>query len=333
LKHLLTVIVLAFPLVAFSQSGQKSFEFLHAANNARLAALGGVNTSLANRDVNFFYSNPALVSDSLAGFASATYQFYVADIGQATATYAHRFKTIGTLVFGVQHLNYGTIKSYDATGAEIGTYRSGETAIVVGKSHQINNFSFGANLKFAFSNIAAYRATAVLADLGGTFNHPTQDLRVGLVLKNMGLTLSEYSETSATELPFDVQAGITFKPEHMPIRFSFTAYNLARKDVVYKDVNTTDEPGTFDKILRRVNFGAEILLHRNVNVLVGYNHLTHQELKLETGGGGAGVSLGFSARIKSFEFIFSRSGYVAGKAGYGFTVSSNINSMLKKGSL
>ena len=40
------------------------------------------------------------------------------------------------------------------------------------------------------------------------------------------------------------------------------------------------EPGTLDKIFRHFNFGAEVLLHRNVNLMVGYNYLVHQELKL-----------------------------------------------------
>ena len=88
---------------AYAQlGGKKSFEFLNVPNNARLAALGGINVSLADRDVNSMFSNPTLTGDSLAGFASASYQFYVADIGQTTAVYAHQFKKIGTLAFGVQ---------------------------------------------------------------------------------------------------------------------------------------------------------------------------------------------------------------------------------------
>src|SRR5687768_17896614 len=91
---------------AYAQlGGKKSFEFLNVPNNARLAALGGVNVSLRDRDVNFMFSNPTLVGDTLAGVASAGYQFYVADVGQTTASYAHQFKNIGTLSFGFQHLS------------------------------------------------------------------------------------------------------------------------------------------------------------------------------------------------------------------------------------
>ena len=212
---------------AYAQlGGKKSFEFLNVPNNARLAALGGVNVSLADRDVNSMFSNPTLIGDTLAGFASASYQFYVADVGQTTAAYAHKFKKIGTLTFGVQYLNYGQIKSYDATGAEIGTYKSGESAFFVSKSHQISNFRFGATLKMAFSSIAGYRANAIMMDIGGLFVHPHQDFTVGLAIKNMGFVLSDYSETSSSRLPFDVRIGATLKPEHMPLRFSLTAYNL-----------------------------------------------------------------------------------------------------------
>src|SRR5688572_5855330 len=148
--------------------GKRSFEFMNVPANARLAALGGVNTSLTDRDVNFFFSNPALVSDSLAGFASAGYQFYVADIGQASFAYAHPFKKIGTVSFGVQHMSYGEITGYDPSGQEIGSFKSGETALVISKSHRVSHFRLGANLKMVFSNIAGFRASAMMIDIGGT---------------------------------------------------------------------------------------------------------------------------------------------------------------------
>src|SRR5690349_22064033 len=89
--------------------GQSSYQFLTVPTNARLAGIGGVNVSLANKDVNFLFSNPALSGDSLSGVASAGYQFYVADIGQAAFAYAHSFKKIGTISFGVQHMSYGEL--------------------------------------------------------------------------------------------------------------------------------------------------------------------------------------------------------------------------------
>ncbi|HEU5290646.1 MAG TPA: hypothetical protein VFU05_08405, partial [Cyclobacteriaceae bacterium] len=142
--------------------GQRSFEFLNVPGNARLNGLGGVNVSLCDKDINFLWSNPALTGDSLAGFASAGYQFFVADIGQAAFAYSHKFKSIGTVSFGVQHMNYGEINGYDATGMELGSYKSGETAFVISKSHQVSHFRMGINLKTVFSNIAGYRSSAMM---------------------------------------------------------------------------------------------------------------------------------------------------------------------------
>jgi hypothetical protein len=330
----LSVFLLLFGPVQllFAQAGGKrSFEFLNVPGSARQAALGGVNVSLADRDVNFLYSNPALVSDTLAGMAAASYQFYIADIGQATFSYAHDFGSIGTMAFGVQHLGYGTIKGYDDGGQETGDFKADETALVISKSHRISAFRLGASLKGVFSNMAGYRASALALDVGGVFVHPQKNFTVGLAIKNLGVVLSDYSGTSNSKLPFDVQVGTTFKPEHMPLRFSITAYRLAQSGNTYYDAQSgEEEPGVLNKVLRRFNFGTEILLHRNVNVMVAYNYATHQELKLVNGGGGAGISFGLSARIKAVEIVMSRGGYVAGKAGYAFTLAVNADKLIRR---
>jgi hypothetical protein len=315
-------------VAVFAQTaGKQSFQFLNVSNNARLSALGGVNVSLSDQDLNFLYSNPALVSDTLNKWGSVSYQIYVGDIGQATFSYAHDFKKVGMLAMGVQHLSYGNIKGYDASGAQTGDFKSGETAIYVSKSHQINNFRLGVNLKAAFSNIAGYRANALLIDLGGTFIHPKKNFTIGLLMKNLGFVWSDYSETSKTKLPFDLQFGSTFKPEHMPLRISLTGYNLVQSSVTYSD---GEKKGTFDKVLRRFNFATEVLIHKNVELMVGYNYRIHQELKLSSGGGSAGVSFGFLLKIKAIEFAFSRSGFVAGSAGYSFTVAANTGKLLTR---
>lgn len=309
--------------------GRNSYEFLNVPTNARLAGLGGVNVSLANRDVNFFFANPALVTDSLSGFASAGYTFYVADIGQAAFAYTHSFDRVGAISFGVQHLSYGEIEGYDPSGVEIGSYKSGETALVISKSHKVSAFTLGVNLKGVFSSIAGYRSSALLLDIGGTFKHPKQDLTVGLVIKNFGVVLSEYSESSNTKIPFDVQAGVTFKPTHMPLRFSLTAYNLAYPGNAFDDPNDSeDDAGTLSKIMQHVNFGAEVLLHKNVNVLLGYNVLKRTELKTDNQGGG--ITFGAAIKIKAFDIAFSRSGYSVSNAAYSFTLAANLNKMILK---
>ncbi len=315
---------------AWGQSNsQSSYVFLNVPGNARLAGLGGVNVSLRDRDVNFFFSNPALAGDSLAGWGSAGYHVYVADIRQSTFAYSIPLGKPGALQFGVRHMDYGVIEGFDASGSPLGEFTSNETAVVVSKSHTIANYRFGITIKGVFSSIAGFRSTALAFDAGGVFIHPEQDLTVGLVVKNIGVVLSEYSPIGSAALPFDVQAGITFRPEHMPVRFSFTVYDLVDVDDRYYDP-AEEEPRTLDKVLRHINFGAELLLHRNFSILAGYNFRRHKELKLEEAGGGAGVTVGFSARIRQFEFTLSRSSYIVGTAAYNITLAADINRMLTR---
>ena len=310
--------------------GRSSYDFLNVAPNARLTAMGGVNVSHSDKDQNFFFSNPALVSDTLVGWVSASYLFYVADIGQASFAATHSFKKIGALSFGMQHISYGEIEGFDHTGSPLGTFRSGETALVISKSHQISFFRLGVNLKGVFSNLAGFRSSSLMVDLGGVFIHPVHDLTIGLAFKNVGFVVSDYSEAKSSKLPFDVQVGATYKPEHMPLRFSITAYNLSYPGKIYDDPADEDKAGTFDKVMSHFNFGAEVLLHRNVHVLAGYNFLRQSELKADSGGGGSGFSFGIAAKVKSIDLVIGRSRYSVGNSSYSFTVAANVENMILK---
>lgn len=328
---MLGIVLIALSEASWAQmGGRSSFEFLSLPTHARLGAIGGVNVSHADRDPNFFFSNPALVSDSLSGWASVGYLFYVADVGQATFAYTHTFEKLGTFSFGVQHVNYGDIEGFDETGISLGNFRSGETALVISKSHQISAFRLGINLKGVFSNLAGYRSSALLFDVGGLFIHPEQDLTVGLTIRNVGFVLQQYTSTENSTLPFDVQAGVTFKPEHMPVRFSFTAHKLTQPGKVYNDPNDEEQLKTLNKVLGHINFGAEILVHRNINVLAGYNFLRQYELRTDGGGGGSGFTFGIAAKIRAFDLVISQSRYSVGNANYSVTLCTDLNNMILK---
>ena len=316
-----------FPRYAMPQSN--SFASLELPATAVVSGIGGVNVSKADYSVGFFQNNPALSSDTLNGWASASYLFYFAGTGLSSFAYQHDFKKIGALGFAVGHMDLGTVDGYDKVGAPTSTFNAGETTLTVGKAFHANHFRFGANMKGVFSNLAGYRAVALLVDLGGAFVHPTKDLSVGLVIKNAGAVLDEYSATSTSTLPFDVQAGITFKPEHMPVRFSGTAYRLTDYKVPFELLDSAGGASTLDKVLAHLTFGAELMVHKNVNILFGYNYLKHKELKMETVGGGSGVSVGAVVRLSWLDFAFSRTGYVTGEA-YQFSLGLDTHRILNR---
>lgn len=329
IAHLLTVTGFSYAQIG----GKKVFEFLNLPTTARAAALGGVVVSTTEGDAAMFLANPALLDSENDNYLSVSHMGFYADIKYSTVTYTRVFQKIGVVGFGVQRMGYGEFDSYDPSGNPIGKFDAGETAFTISNSHHVGPFRLGANLKFVQSSIYTYSANGIFLDLGGIYSHPEKQLTLALNMKSLGVLLSDYTNSGEAELPFDVQAGITFKPEHMPFRFTFTAYNLNRDNVAYFDeslVGTEEKPGQVDKIFRHINIGAEIILGKNFNVRLGYNHLLRKELRLSSTSGGAGFNFGFMFRIKAFELAYTNSSYHANGGRSFFTVTSNLNRFFKK---
>jgi hypothetical protein len=239
------------------------------------------------------------------------------------------------LSLGIQHIGLGSIDGYDDTGNLTLSFSSAETAITLGHSRKAGNFQMGVNMKLVSSNIASYRSNALLFDIGGVFVHPNKQLNIGMAIKNVGVVFNDYTEESDSKPPLDVQIGATFKPEHMPLRFSFTAYQFANSgdDIAYYELDNRlqqDEPGGFDKMARHFVIGTELLISDNVNFRLGYNHLVRKELRLDAKSGGAGISYGFMFRVKAVEFAYSRGGYHVAGGAHHFTMTFNTNKMLRR---
>ncbi|MGK7397157.1 MAG: type IX secretion system protein PorQ [Candidatus Cyclobacteriaceae bacterium M3_2C_046] len=323
-----------FPAFIWAQDGKNTaFSFTDVPSNARLGALGGVNVSLADQDLNLFFSNPALLGIQNSNHVSVSHIPYYGDIRLNSVAYAHSMGDSSIWAGGVHYLNYGQMERYDETGMAQGEFSAREYLVALGYSHQVDQFRIGINLKYAGSVIDNYQATALLFDLGAVFKHPDQDIVIGLVIRNAGFMLSEYTEIGGSSLPFDVQVGGSIKPAHMPVRFSLTARHLSRRNLLVPEetgFGNNGDPGIVDKIMGRMVLGAEFLIHKNFNLRAGYNHLISHELSLENASGGAGFSFGLMFKVKAFEFAYSRAFYhVSGGINY-FTLSSNLNSFFRK---
>lgn len=279
-----------------------------------------------------FLSNPALLSEHAHLHASLNYQAYLADMNYSSLAYTHHWEKAGTWGFGLQYMNYGSFVGFDEAGNEATDFKARDYAFTIGHKQKIGLFTLGGNLKLVQSSIDSYVATALLLDVGGVYKHPEKEFVVGLLMKHLGVTLSDYHEHSDTRLPLDVQVGTSFKPEHMPIRFTFTLYNLPKGNITYFDPawnNNQDAPGFVDKMFRHMTVGAEILLSKNVNLRAGYNHLVRKELKLDETSGGAGFSLGFLVRVKAFELAYAKRFYHIAGGADSFTLTSDLSKIIK----
>lgn len=328
--------------VALAQvGGRNTFEFVRIPTDAFAASLGGVNVSTGSRDANAFWRNPALLADTAYRHAALSYIPWHADIHNFTLSYIQPFKKIGGLGFGLNMVNYGTLQETDPSGQVIGEFKAQDFNFNIAYSFQQENFSFGVNAKLLGSQIDVLTAFALAFDLGATFTHPEKNLSFGLVIKNIGIGLSRYTPDTALRLPFDVQLGTSFKPEFMPLRFSISLHHLYQFDIVYLDPSrqtrldangnlVAEEKTFFDKLARHIVLGTELLLSKNFQINLGYNHLINKEMQIANQGGLRGVSFGFQLNTKKFALGLSRGTYHVGEGRTFLTLRADLGQVIKK---
>jgi len=336
------LLLLFSTLHAIAQLGGKNgFEFVNYYANAKVAGIGGMNVSVRDRDPNMFFNNPALLNNEMKNQSTISYNKYYADIWNSQLGYVFDTKKLGLFGVGMQYTEYGRAPQTDESGNVLGSMFANEYAFTVGKSHTIGNFSLGANIKFAHSQIAGNTAAMVLADMGGVFKHPTRQFTIGLLVKNIGFAVKNYTPSQNINIPFDVQAGFTYKLEHMPLRFSMTIHHLHQYDIAYDDPNNIagydlngnpqyNRVGTVDKIMRHFVFGGEFMLAKGFHIRAGYNHFRRSEIALENFSSAGGFSFGAMLKIKAVELGYTSAFYhAAGPRSY-FTVLINLGGFFKK---
>lgn len=321
--------------------GESTFDFLNLSTHGRVIALGGVNVSSQDGDVNMFLANPSLLTDDVVGKFGFGYYGYYAGIGNMSVTYAQNIGKYGPFGFSLQYLNYGSFDGYDATGLPTGEFQARDFAFGITKAHQAKHYRMGISMKFARSVTEIYSASGLFFDLSGTFIHPREDLKVSVVMRNLGFAFSRYSPTSEFGMPFDLLIGGSYKPEKMPLRISLTMHNLTRDNIAYQDPNQSsqidangnpvlEEVSTTDKITRYFVIGGEFVLSKNFNVRAGYNFLRRAEMTIEERPAAVGFSFGAMVRLKSLEFSYSRSlQHISGGVN-NFTLILNGNTLFAK---
>lgn len=322
-RFIFSVLLGIWPFLTDAQSlgGQHVFSFLDLPTHARVAALGGQVASATRPDGSYHLNNPALADSIGRNQLSISLMPYLAAAKYYTLQYGIPVKSNepgrrSKWAAGLQYLSYGQMTMTDPVGNTIGTFTANDYALSLSHARTEGNFTLGATIKAVGSAIETYSAFGVLADLGGVWRHPKQELTFGLVARNVGYLIKNYGPTDA-DLPFDLQAGVTLKPRHAPIRLTLTAHHLQRFDISYNDPNLNvrydlsgnpipQPTSVAEKIARHLIVGAELLIHRNVNLLIGYNHQRRQEGKLTTGGGGAGISFGAFVQARGFQLTYGR---------------------------
>ncbi len=304
-----------------AQNFGSSFDFLIKETNARVAALGGQNVSLRDDDVQLTTGNPAVVNSTMARTAGFTVNPSFGKVVQYNLAYADSLSKLGNTFCNLQFLDYGKLAERDAAGIKMGDFNASQYAFSVGTGRKKGNFHLGAAIKFSGFQIQGNHSYALMFDMGMFYQHPRKLMSYGLAIKNIGGTLKKFDNSDKKmPVPFNIQAGISYKLEHMPLRISVTAFYLQETNIQYVDPNA---PGTLDpngvlikekrklteQIARHLNVGGEFMLHKSFHLRVGYNHLRRKELRPDAGAGLTGFSLGCMINTKPINLSYTYSGW------------------------
>jgi hypothetical protein len=321
---------------SFGQTGGDNvYEFLNLTYSSLVSSIGGTNVSLRSGDLNLAYHNPALLNREMDKSLSLNYVNYFAGINYGMTMYSRSFQGIGNFAGGLTYLNYGSFREADESGNLSGTFTAAEYAFSLIYSREIDSlFSVGVNFKPILSTLEKYTSFGVAMDIGAEYHSRNNLFSAGIVIKNAGQQITTYTGENREKLPFEIQAGVSQKLAHAPLRFSVTLRHLEKFDLTYNYVpttgtgfaagNKTDRTSDFfENAMRHIIIGTEIIPHKNFYLSAGYNYQRRKELQIDTKVSTVGFSWGFGINTSFLSIGFGRATFHLAGA------SNNISIMIR----
>jgi hypothetical protein len=332
------------PVSVQSQSGGKTvFRFLETVPSAYLSAMGGAAPCAKGDDATLGWATPSLLHAGMGGQVSINQVNYLADANFGFTGYTHDFGSMGTGFAAIQYFNYGKFVRTDEAAQVQGDFKAADYALVTGWGKAINPvITVGGSYKFIYSVIEGYSALGMAVDLAGTYVRPDQRLVVTVALRNAGVQLKEYMSGERGNLPINLTAGISYRPEHVPVRLSLTLDQLQRWDLAFRDTTLypNRDPNTgqileyanpwAENLFRHFTFGGEFLLSKSFQIRLGYNYRRRQELGLDTRGGLAGFSLGAGLKLYKFQLSYAWSQYHFFGASHHFSIAFRLQDFKRR---
>ena len=338
-KFLILLLSVTVSFLAYSQAGTGVYQFLELPVSSRLAALGSVNVSIHDNDINFAFQNPALLTSETNNVVGLNMANYLADIKFGTAVYGRNFGDKNFFALGIQYIDYGLFKQTTELNQITGEFTAKDMALYIMYARPLTNMiTVGATIKPVYSVYETYTSFGLAADAGVSYNDSTNLFSAGLVLKNMGTQLKGYYSLEGVQhlepLPFDIQLGVSKKFKYAPLRLSLTLDNLQHWDLSYESTNqptdnitgttTTKTIGFVDMAFRHTILAAEFVPSKNFYLTVAYNDRRQQEMAMSGFKSGAGFSFGGGIKLYKFHVGFGMTQFQVGNYAYQFSISTAL---------
>ncbi|RMH60810.1 MAG: hypothetical protein D6677_13050 [Calditrichaeota bacterium] len=293
----------------------RSFEFLRMDFNPRTVGAAGAFSTLSG-DIGTMLQNPA----GMAGMENhAQYMFsfnrYLLDINGGQMAYGFKKEGWGTLSAAITFLNYGEFKETDDFARETGnTFSANDLSLNVSLSDWLApGLSYGVTLKYIYSEIADYNASAAAVDFGLLWDVPyDQDIKLGVAVSNLGVNFEYYGNVK-DRLPLDIRLGLSKKLAHLPLTLAVSLVHLA------------DPVERFTEYFKRCTVGGEFVISPALRLRLGYDYGLNQDLKTDLQGSAfGGVSGGVAFYYNQFRFDYAYNNYNLLGAVHMFSLSGTL---------
>ncbi len=313
MKKIILSLLLLIQFSVAATSLTSGFEFLRTDFNTRTAAMGSSYLTL-NGDAGGLFINPAGLANIQQQNFGFNYMNHILDINGGNAVYNRIFPKIGVLTAGITYMDYGEFTETNDYAEPTGnTFSAHDFAFVVGiANHLDEQFSYGVNLKYIYSKLEDFSASAMALDFGLLYRIPyVEDLLLGVTLTNMGTNFSSYEDTKE-QLPLRFRVGVSKKLAHLPLEISASLNDMNMDGDIFWDR------------LRRFAVGGEFKVNEMFRLRLGYDHDLHYGFENSTTDKFGGVSGGFGIYWNNYRFDYAYSS---------FSVLGNIHRIGFSGSL
>ncbi len=299
--HLSISMVIVFFFIGTLQSqsaGTTSFEFLKSQYSPRGAAMGG-NLMAVSGDIQALLYNPATLASNTNRLWDINYIDHLIDFKAGQLSYAQPMKTIGNFYTTLFYFNYGEFNETDEFGDQTGrTFNAAEFALSAGMSNHLGEgFDYGLGIKYLYSSLESYNASAIALDAGLMYAVPlVEDLTLGLSLLNFGMTLDNYT-SHKERLPLVLQFGFSKRLAHLPLLLTGSF-----QDMAVSGDKVTD-------YLKRFAIGGEFDISEIIKFRLGYQNQINQDVKPIGRTVLSGFSLGLGINWRQFRFGYSYSNF------------------------
>lgn len=311
-RYLLTIALASFLFGAGTvraQSLESSFEFLRLPVSAHNSSLGGKTVSAFDPSPVLFIANPAILSANETRMLGLNAMSWFSGTTVAGAQFCNGIDERSHYAFNARYVSYGRMKETSADGTVTGTFTAKDIAIGATWSYMLtDNLSGGATGNIITSRYGSMSSVAIGVDLGLLWLNQDRNISVGLAATNLGGQIKAF-ENNFQKLPFDLCAGLSWSPEHAPLRFTVSMDNLTRWNADSFYFAEGESKGFGEILKRHISIGADINLSERFYVAMGCNLRTRAEMAGKGSKGFTGMSIGTGLRLGKIMFDLSYGKY------------------------